>query len=58
MRENRKIAAILAGDLIGLSRLTGADQDRALARLRALQSDLVDPTIFVRGSTCGNRGRE
>src|SRR5271165_3810637 len=45
--ENRKIAAILAADVVGFSRLTGADEDRTLARLRALRSDLIDPTIAV-----------
>jgi class 3 adenylate cyclase len=29
------------------SRLTGTDEDRTLARLRALRSDLIDPTIAV-----------
>jgi TolB-like protein/class 3 adenylate cyclase len=47
MSENRKIAAILAADVVGFSRLTGADEDRTLARLRALRSDLIDPTIAV-----------
>jgi adenylate cyclase len=47
MAENRKIAAILAADVVGFSRLTGADEDRTLARLRALRSDLIDPTIAV-----------
>jgi len=47
MTENRKIAAILAADVVGFSRLTGADEDRTLARLRALRSDLIDPTISV-----------
>src|SRR5580658_9767700 len=47
MAENRKIAAILAADVVGFSRLTGADEDRTLARLRALRSDVVDPTIAV-----------
>ena len=32
---------------MGFSRLAGADEDRTLARLRALRSDLVDPTIAV-----------
>ena len=45
--ENRKLAAILAADVVGFSRLTGADEDRTLARLRALRSDLIDPTIAV-----------
>jgi adenylate cyclase len=47
MSETRKIAAILAADVVGFSRLTGADEDRTLARLRALRSDLTDPTIAV-----------
>jgi adenylate cyclase len=47
MRETRKIAAILAADVVGYSRLAGADEDRTLARLRALRSDLIDPTIAV-----------
>jgi len=47
MTESRKLAAILAADVVGFSRLAGADEDRTLARLRALRSDLVDPTIAV-----------
>ena len=47
MAESRKLAAILAADVVGFSRLTGADEDRTLARLRALRSDLIDPTIAV-----------
>ena len=45
MSETRKIAAILAADVVGFSRLTGADKDRTLARLRGLRSDLIDPAI-------------
>ena len=47
MAETRKLAAILASDVVGYSRLAGADEDRILARLRALRSDLIDPTIAV-----------
>ena len=47
MSETRKIAAILVSDVVGYSRLAGADEDRTLARLRALRSDLIDPTISV-----------
>ena len=47
MGETRKLAAILVSDVVGYSRLTGADEDRILARLRALRSDLIDPTIAV-----------
>jgi adenylate cyclase len=45
--ETRKLAAILVSDVVGFSRLTGADEDRILARLRTLRSDLIDPTIAV-----------
>jgi adenylate cyclase len=45
--ETRKIAAILVSDVVGYSRLAGADEDRTLARLRALRSDLIDPTIAL-----------
>jgi TolB-like protein len=45
--EGRKLAAILVADVVGYSRLTGADEDRTLARLRGLRSDLIDPAIDV-----------
>jgi TolB-like protein/class 3 adenylate cyclase len=45
--ETRKLAAILVSDVVGYSRLASADEDRILARLRALRSDLIDPTIAV-----------
>ncbi|HTN95457.1 MAG TPA: adenylate/guanylate cyclase domain-containing protein, partial [Nordella sp.] len=47
MTETRKLVAILAADVVGFSRLTSVDEDRTLARLRALRSDLIDPTIAV-----------
>jgi adenylate cyclase len=47
LSESRKLAAILAADVVGYSRLAGADEDRTLARLRALRSDLIDPTVAV-----------
>jgi class 3 adenylate cyclase len=34
-------------DVVGYSRLAGSDEERTLARLRALRSDLIDPTIAV-----------
>src|ERR1700756_2332237 len=43
----RRLAAILAADVVGYSRLASTDEDRTLARLRALRSDLIDPTIAV-----------
>ncbi len=51
MTETRKLAAILAADVAGYSRLTGADEEGALARIRALRSELIDPAISA------NRGR-
>jgi TolB-like protein/class 3 adenylate cyclase len=45
MSEVRKLVAILVADVVGYSRLTGADEDRTLARLRGLRSDLIDPAI-------------
>ena len=43
----KRLAAILVSDVVGYSRLAGADEDRILARLRTLRSDLIDPTISV-----------
>jgi hypothetical protein len=37
MSETRKLAAILVSDVVGYSRLAGADEDRTLARLGAPQ---------------------
>ena len=45
MGETRKLAAILVSDVVGYSRLAGADEEGTLARLRALRSDLIDPAI-------------
>jgi class 3 adenylate cyclase len=47
MTETRKLAAILAADVVGYSRLAATDEDRTLARLRALRSDLIDPSVAV-----------
>jgi adenylate cyclase len=46
-RAGRKLAAILVSDVVGYSRLAGVDEERILARLRALRSDLIDPTISI-----------
>jgi adenylate cyclase len=43
--ETRKLAAILVADVVGYSRLTGVDEDRTLARLRGVRSDLFDPAV-------------
>ena len=49
MAEGRKIAAILVADVVGYSRLTGADEEGTLARLRTLREDLFNPTIGGHG---------
>jgi adenylate cyclase len=41
----RKLAAILAADIAGYSRLMGADEEGTLARLKALRAELIDPAI-------------
>ena len=45
MSETRKIAAILVSDVVGYSRLAGADEEGTLATLRALRADLIEPTV-------------
>ena len=45
--ETRKVAAILVADIVGYSRLIEADEEGTLARLRALRSDFIDPTIAI-----------
>ena len=45
MSQTRRLAAILAADVAGYSRLMGADEEGTLERLKALRRDLVDPRI-------------
>src|SRR6202166_2265843 len=47
MTKTRKLAAILAADVVGYSRLAGIAEARTPARLRALRSDLIVPTVAV-----------
>jgi adenylate cyclase len=44
-RVERRLTAILAADVVGYSRLMGADEEGTLERLKALRRDLVDPKI-------------
>ena len=44
-RVERRLAAILAADVAGYSRLMGADEEGTLARLKALRRELADPEI-------------
>jgi len=45
MSQTRRLAAILAADVAGYSRLIGADEGGTLERLRALRRELLDPKI-------------
>jgi TolB-like protein/class 3 adenylate cyclase len=45
MTQNRRLAAILAADVAGYSRLMGADEEGTLERLKALRHELLDPKI-------------
>jgi TolB-like protein/class 3 adenylate cyclase/tetratricopeptide (TPR) repeat protein len=46
-RAQRRLAAILAADVVGYSRLIGTDEEGTLTRLRALRAELVDPTVVT-----------
>ena len=45
MTATRRLAAILAADVVGYSRLIGTDESGTLERLRALRRELLDPKI-------------
>ena len=44
-RVERRLAAILAADVAGYSRLTEADEDSTLGQLKALRAEVIDPKI-------------
>ena len=44
-RVERRLAAIMAVDVVGYSRLMGADEEGTLAALKAIRRELVDPRI-------------
>jgi class 3 adenylate cyclase len=44
-KVQRRLAAILAADVVGYSRLMKADEEGTLARLKTLRADAIDPTI-------------
>ena len=45
----RRLAAILAADMVGYSRLMGADEEGTIARQRAHRAELIDPQIASQG---------
>jgi class 3 adenylate cyclase len=48
-REQRKLAAIVAADVVGYSRLVGRDESGTLARLRKNRSEQLDPVLAKYG---------
>ena len=56
-RVERRLAAILAADVVGYSRLVGIDEEGTLAALKALRKSLIDPKITEhRGRIVKNTG--
>jgi adenylate cyclase len=45
MNPTRRLAAILAADVAGYSRLIGSDEEGTLNRLRSIRADVIDPKI-------------
>jgi class 3 adenylate cyclase len=45
MTSTRRLAAILAADMVGYSRLMGANEEGTLARLQALRGEVIDPAV-------------
>jgi len=45
MTQTRRLAAILAADVAGYSRLIEADEEGTLNRLRSIRADIIDPKI-------------
>ena len=45
MSAARRLETILVADIVGYGRLAGTDEERTLARVRGLRSDLIDPAI-------------
>ena len=55
MNQTRRLAAILAADVAGYSRLMGADEEGTLERLKALRRELLDPKIAEHRGCRGRR---
>jgi hypothetical protein len=50
MSQTRRLAAILAADVVGYSRLMGADEGGTLQRLKEIRAELIDPMIAAHNS--------
>ena len=56
-KVERRLAAILAADVVGYSRLVGIDEEGTLSALKALRKSLIDPKITEhRGRIVKNTG--
>jgi adenylate cyclase len=45
MSQTRRLAAILAADVAGYSRLIGVDEEGTLNRLKSIRAELIDPKV-------------
>jgi adenylate cyclase len=50
MTATRRLAAILAADVAGYSRLIGADEGSTLQAPKVIRAELIDPTIAAHNS--------
>lgn len=48
-REQRRLAAIVAADVVGYSRLMGRDEAGMVARLRQVRAERLEPVLARRG---------
>src|ERR1041384_382748 len=53
MNPTRRLAAILAADVAGYSRLIGADEEGTLNRLRSIRAEVIDPKIAENAGRLG-----
>lgn len=53
-RRHRRLAAIVAADIAGYSKLIGADEEGTLAALSAIRSEVVDPLLAEHGGRIAN----
>ena len=53
-RENRRLAAIVAADIAGFSRLVGVDEEGTLGALRGHRRELIDPLVADHGGRIAN----
>src|SRR5215472_5251551 len=45
MSQTRRLAAVLAADVVAYSRLIGADETSTLQAFKTIKAELIDPTI-------------